>query len=275
MRFADLNYASTGAHSLEAGGALITDSEGYTSVPRDVFLDPGLRNLPLIFRKQPPSGSPATKEVYEQAWIQKTVAPPEDFSTISQVHFTTCRLPLEITYPAPPRFLKDAPMEITLVKVGERDENAARFGLRFAEEGGKAPTELVFGAIQPGMYQVLVKAPGIRGHETAPFEVKEGMEPVKIALEKVTNVYGTVLVPENARGATMMLLLRDGSAFLNEVLWEYGYQRPLFAGLQNGEYELRVLSSAEYMKWMRIKAWGVPERSPDGDPRESVDCKGG
>ncbi len=101
------------------------------------------------------------------------------------------------------------------------------------------------------------------------------MPPVQINLAKGSDVYATVELPRNARGADALCLMCDGA----DVSKEYqprstGEARPLYSGVPKGRYQLRVLSTQEFMLKHGIEEWKAPKADGQTDMREGVDCEG-
>ncbi|MGV3533364.1 MAG: hypothetical protein ACO1QR_13440, partial [Chthoniobacteraceae bacterium] len=210
MRNVDLYYDRPGVQRFNTGDTVKTDSEGYLELSRDEFLDPARRNAPLVFSKTPQTGGDSPEALYDLPWLRMEVAIPRDFGAITPVKFVTCELPVEIGYPAPPPSPERAPMTIKVERANDDPRGYGTLLLRYAQKATPAPHQLVLSAVQPGKYTASVNAPGTEFYETALFEVKPGMPPVKIKLAKACDVYATGQKPINGRAARSMVLLRDG-----------------------------------------------------------------
>ncbi|MEA3212857.1 MAG: hypothetical protein QOE70_5914 [Chthoniobacter sp.] len=258
-------------------GSVKPDAEGFATIPRDDFLDPAKRGPRLVFFHFPSLGSSSmwSEKQYDDPWLSTEVATPQAFDQVTNVEFTACRLPIEINYFSAPVLVRRAPTRFKLSKAGEKDPNTWGFNLHF-EDRMEAPMGFTLGTIQPGRYQLAILAPGSAQIVTPPFEVTPGMAPVRVSLEKGCHLYASIIAPENARGSGEIRLIRDGEDVSEKFGTDYymGRHRPLFAGVPKGRYQLRVLSTEDYMKKHNIKDWPVPNAMWQKDLREGIDCEG-
>jgi hypothetical protein len=275
-RSAELSYAIVDPKVPYLGtGSLKTDAEGFTTIPRDEFLDPAKRGSRLTFRQFPQSGNVWTEKIYDQAWIETEILIPKAYDEVSTARLTACRLPIEITYGSPPPAARKAATGVKLMKASQHDPNAWAFFLYFEDTRVEVPNRFAFSTIGPGMYQIVVIAPGSALHISEPFEVKQGMAPVRLKLEKGSDVYASILMPENARGAHEIRLIRKEEDITDQYPPRYwGESKPLYSGIPKGSYQLRILSTVEFMRKHNIQEWKAPEAMWQTDMRNGVDCEG-
>jgi hypothetical protein len=102
------------------------------------------------------------------------------------------------------------------------------------------------------------------------------MPALAVKLAKGSHVYASINIPENGRGAREVRLLRGGVDVTEEfdATYDGASYNPLFSGLPEGSYQLRVLSTAEIMRKYDIKEWKAPESTLEADLSAGVDCKG-
>jgi hypothetical protein len=261
----------------------MTDGEGMATLPRDLFLDPGKRATRLKFFHIP-FGSPGTSNpnpAFDAPWVSAEVAVPKALDEVTTVRLEACVVPGEIAYlPLLLGTAKTATV-IELRKAGPANAHGPRFRLSFDGVDRPAPRKFTLSTIAPGSYQLFVSAPGSARHLSQPFEVKPGMEPIRLKLEKGWNVSATLWRPANARGAEEIQLLRDGEDVSAVYGVHYDYIReinadphaPLFAGVPKGKYRLRILSSAEFKERHAIEKWQETVEI-DGQRRIEVDGDG-
>ncbi len=259
------------------GGYLKTDAEGFATIPRDEFLDPAKRGTRMAVKYWPSNGNSVGKDgLFPNPWVEMEIAAPVAFDEVIKVSFSACALPIHIAYGAPPPRMAKAPIRLKLRKSGMTEPADTSVTLCFDQEHTNAPTNIVLSAITPGEYEFLAEVPGSLHYVSAPFEVKPGMPPVQVKLEKGSNVYAALFVPENARGAHEIRLFHGE----DDVTDKYRTQdfensaRPLFAGVPKGRYQLRVLSTAEFMRRHYLSEWKAPESRWQSDFRDGVDCAG-
>jgi hypothetical protein len=276
-RSAEVSYDIVDAKgSYLAGGSLKTDVDGFAAIPRDEFLDPSKRGMRLRFCQFPSSADPSfSNRRLDEPWVSYEIELPKVFDTTISVPFAACPLPIEIKYPAPPEKGNKPGTHIKLSKADQAMVNEGRYLLDFDERTGPPPAAFTLSTIAPGKYQLTIITPGSAKHVTPPFSVAPGMAPVHIELEKGSHVYARLVMPENARGAGSMALYRGDQDITAEFVSDSSeVTKPCFSSLPRGNFQFRVLSTAEYMKKEHISDWTTHAAMWDTDPRERVDCEG-
>ena len=138
----------------------------------------------------------------------------------------------------------------------------------------RTDTALTLTTLQPGLYRLLIVAPGSARWFSEPIDVQPGMAPLRVKLDQGSHLYASIFVPTNSRGTGLYRLFRDDEDISERYPKEsYDNDGPLFSGLPKGRYQLRILSTREYMEKNQIKEW--PEKQPfyAGNPREAADCE--
>jgi hypothetical protein len=263
-RHADLEYSFAGvggSHSLR------TDSEGMVTIPRDQFLDPTLSSKQMIFHKDGGLGCDDRFQ-YHKVWVKTVVAIPEVLDQMPDVHFSACNVPFDISYDV--ASTKNIHAEAKLVEIREsgRDDWTWPF---FLNRGRGLPSQMTLSTIMPGRYRLYIHGPGLVRHLSQPFDVKHEMKSVPIRVEKGADVYAEILVPGNGRGAEECRLFQGWTDVTNR--YSLGPGGP-FVGVPKGYYQLRILSTKEYMFKHKITEWAAPNSSYSPDHRRGVDCQG-
>jgi len=281
-RSVEVNYSFSDAKLPYLGsGSIKTDAEGFATIPRDDFLDPAKRGNRMRFSQFPTrgGGSRWSERAFGDPWVSGEIEVPRAFDETTAVRLTALPLPIEIEYATPPELGAKAPTRMKLVKAGQTGGNDWGYLLDFGRVSGgnmgTPPTNFTLSTIAPGDYQLLINTPGAVRHVTQPFTVAPGMAPVSVKLEKGSHVYATLAMPQNARGAGTYALYqgeRDITAEMTEYVSDD--RPPLFRALPRGRYQLRVLSTAEFMKKHNITEWKAPEALWQDDPSQGVDCEG-
>ena len=250
---------------------LKTDGDGFTTIPRDDFLDPSKRGEKIAFGHSPSGGSVFSEELYREAWVRAEIQSPTAFDETTNVNISAASLPIEIEYATAPTVRRDAPVVICLNK-----DDAPDSGFRLKYDNKLSPPAgLTLTTIGPGRYRLFIDAPGSARHVTAHFDVKVGMDPVRVKLEKGATVVASVAIPSNARGAYDFALFRDAESVDDHYRGDQSdAMAPLFRGLPKGRYRLRLLSTSEFMSKWKIAAWEAPENDHQQDLRKGVDCEG-
>jgi hypothetical protein len=256
-------------------GSVKTDAEGFGTIPRDDFLDPGKRGPRLAFFCVP-NDHDFTDRPYDDAWVSTEVEVPRAFDETGTVKFAASALPLEITYGTPPPPANEAGTRIRVSKAGEKDPNAWVYSILYTSSDRKAPTKFTLRTLATGRYQVFVLAPGSARFLSEPIEVKPGLAPPQLKLEKGSHVYASIWAPANGRGAGEVRLFRGDEDLTEQYRGSDSPDGlpPLFAGVPRGNYRLRVLSTAEFMRKFDIKEWKAEPGRFGRDPTEDVDCEG-
>ena len=253
---------------------LKTDAEGFTSIPRDDFLDPSKKGEFLAFAHSSSGGSVYGEELYQEAWVQTEIESPKTFDETKNVNLIAVSLPVEIEYATDPVVSRDYPVKIRLFKADGSETDASGFVLKY-DNKLVPPVSLTLTTIGTGRYRLFIDAPGSARHVTPAFDVKAEMNPVRVKLEKGTVVVASVAVPWNARGAHEYALFK-GEESVADLFYGDRYEAaaPLFQGLPKGRYRLRLLSTAEFISKWKIAAWEAPESDRQQDLRKGVDCEG-
>ena len=274
-RSATLHYSmvSKEAKPFAASGVLKTDAEGFTSIPRCDFVILGRKGEKLGFSRNASGGSVMSEQIYGEAWVQADVDLPTAFDETTNVKLIAVSLPIEIAYATQTVASKDFPVSICLKKAGESSPFVEGYRLQY-DQAISPPERLLLQSIGPGNYVIEIEAEGAPVHVTPPFEVKVGMEPVRVKLAKSTAIVASVSIPWNSRGAFDYALFRGDEA-LGEQFRVPGNdaRAPLFRGLPVGRYRLRLLSTAEFIAKWKIKTW-EPSEDSRIDLRGGVDCEG-
>jgi hypothetical protein len=278
-RSVELNYGIIDPNvQHRGGGSLKTDAEGFATIPRDEFIDPAKRGTRMHFGQFPTRGGSSrwTAKPFDDPWVDAEIEVPKVFDEVTAVRFAACPLPVEIDYATPPELGKNAATRIKLIKAGKLDANEWGYLLDFGRDSEVPPSSFTLSTIAPGEYQFAIVTPGSARHVTPPFSVAPGMPPLRVKLKKGSHVYALLSMPENARGAGSVALYRGEQDISAEVdLNEFSDDsRPLFRGLPQGEYRLRVLSTAEYIEKQKIPEWKAPTAMWATDLRKGVDCEG-
>lgn len=251
-----------------------TDGEGFAEIPRDEFLDPEKRGPLLVFSQSPLSiiNQSGAEQEYDEPWVETRTPMPQAFDEVIKVDFEVCPLSVEISYhePRPPSIV--APTHLRVALTGAK-EPFSGFGLTF-DANKEPPARLTLNALSPRSYQVHVLVPGSARFVTPPFELKAGMPPLKVTLEKGSHIYASLVAPWNGRGLGEIRLLQEGRDITDEYRAFHLAPHALFAGVPKGRYQLRVLSTAEFMAKHKISEWKASEYRGVKDPRAGVDCEG-
>ena len=262
-----------GSTDYKAAETLKTDAEGGATIARDFFLDPTNVGTELTFSHIPQGEEGRETGDYTQPWLHATCPMPTRFDGTIHVDIEACPLTVELEYfPAPPN-PKLASTTVRLTKADKVGVNDWNYRVDFRGDI-VAPKRLVFTTLQPGLYRLLVLAPGSAQWLSEPIDLQPGREPVRVKLEQGADIYASIFAPANARGVGIYRLFKDG-ADVSERFGSLSFQdrRPLFAGLPRGRYQFRALSSKEYMEANRIKAWEEPETFGAKPPRKWVECE--
>jgi len=284
-----------------------SDSDGFINIPHDEVVGPAHEKLRLTLRRdytptmdanshaindpategvvatRPVFIGPPGEELVRVLVVAKASAPvPADLSQITDIHFNTCPLPIEIEYPGPMTTSRRAKMELRPLKKDEPNPNGLEwipdYTMEFGDSDSTLPTRMLFKAVAPGTYQFSISAAGASNFFSPPFEAKEEMGPVRMKLEKGHDVLALVTVPEFGRGARDIRLVRTSDnvdvTHKYEPTFDGKLDRLIFAGMPSGHYQFRVLSTVEFMHRRGIKEWQLPSVAWRADPTKGVDCEG-
>ncbi len=271
----EMTYAIPAEEPLTGtSGYLKTDADGFAEIPRDFFLNPANTGTRFIVSCAPQNGNVWNGQEYERPWVSAECPLPRRFDETVRVDFTACPLPLEIEYFVSPDGPPRVSTRIRLMKEGRTGLNDGSYQLDFEDEGFVAPERLTLTTLQPGLYRLLIAAPGSARWFSEPIDVQPGMAPLRVKLEQGSDLYASIFVPINSRGTGLYRLFRDGEDISERYPKEtYDDNGPLFSGLPKGRYQLRILSTREYMEKNQIKEW--PEKEPfyTRNLREAADCE--
>jgi len=252
------------------GGSVETDADGFLTVARDLFLDPNSRGTQIRFSKFPDEAWEIGP--YERPWISTTVDIPKAYDETTMVHLSACAVPVEIEYPTPPKESARPDTVITLATADAPRLNPPGYTMQFGGSAGKPPERFTLSTIAPGEYRFIITTPGAAYHVTDPFVVSPAMAPIRIRLDKGSDVYAVISMPLNARGSGLLRLYRDGSDNTSlEVPTDLSSAH--FRSLPIGKYHLHVLSTAEFMRENKITEWKAPEADWQTDFTKGVDCE--
>lgn len=271
-----LNYAMRDPRVPHMGsGSVKTDAEGFVEIPRDEFLDPAKRGTGMRFSAYPSIGSVWKESQYDDAWVAAKVGLPQAFDEVTTVRFTACALPVEMEYATPPPPVKQAAAHFEVTRVASDGSDAGTMNLYF-DDRVETPERFTLGTVAPGTYRLSALVPGSARFSSGPIEVKAGMSPVVVKLEKGSHVFASVFIPENARGANEVRPLQNGEDITGQYApeWKLDREGAIFRGVPKGTYQFRVLSTVEFMRRYNVSEWKAPETARDPDYRDGVDCEG-
>jgi hypothetical protein len=251
-----------------------TDADGFLTIARDQFLDPSLRG-PILRFLEVPSGSGSnmmSTEQYNDPWAEADVPTPKDFAQITEVRLSASAWPIEITYASPLPSGSQTTTYFRVTKNGKESPMDQAYYLTY-QDRMRAPEKLTLGRLGPGKYRLSIIAPGSARYQSEAVEVKPGTAPLQVKLEKGCYVYASILVPVNGRGQKEVRLYR-GEEDVTDTYAKIGADGPLFLGVPKGKYQLRVLSTEEFMRLHELTKWEPPTASWAPDNTKAIDCEG-
>jgi hypothetical protein len=200
---------------------------------------------------------------------------PRDLDETTEVRLTAVPFPIEIQYVSPPSSTPGALIRLELTRQGEHPLEWRMF-LNYVDPKVLRPEKFALGTIGPAQYRFLLIAPGSARYLSAPIQVTAGMAPLHVKLERGADISARFSAPQNARGANEVRLFRDDQD-ITAAYSAYTITRPqntLFMGVPKGRYQLRVLSSAEFMRFHHLQSWDATvEGRAVGQP-DDIDCLG-
>ena len=246
----DVSYSvDNGCHQ---GGTRTTDERGLLRLPRDLFLNPASKGIPVVF-SSPRSYRPAAFPQPEAPPLWKLNVPqPADLDQVIPVAVSAGRLILEITLPSSIRRTEDDHLNFDLALLDSANASTVDWNESTAVVL-PIKSRIEFPSLEPGPYRLRVRACGAQEWISPTFSISPGVNQLRVPLVPGSDVRLPVFRVETPLGLRWpepeCELWSGGKKLASRVIDQSfleSYRR--YRGLPPGRYRLRVISRKETLE---------------------------